>query len=92
MRNKGGDGRGVQTMSTLEEIQDLIHKKYGIEPSALDSKASLRGHGIDSLTLVEFLFAVEDHYAISVPEKYSEVDTLADLAVAVDEIRASQTA
>ena len=79
-------------MSSLEEIQDLIRKKYGIEPSALDPNASLRGHGIDSLTLVEFVFAVEDHYGISVPEKYTDVDTLAALASAVDEIRASQTA
>lgn len=79
-------------MSSLEEIQDLIHKKYGLEPSALDPRASLREHGIDSLTLVEFLFTVEDHYGISVPEKYSGVDTLAALAEAVDEIRASQTA
>ncbi len=79
-------------MSSLEEIQDLIQKKYGVEPSALDPHASMREHGIDSLTLVEFLFAVEDHYGISVPEKYSDVDTLADLAAAVDEIRASQVA
>ena len=79
-------------MSSLEEIQELIQKKYGIEPSVLDPNASMRGHGIDSLTLVEFLFAVEDHYGISVPEKCSQVDTLAALAAAVDEIRSSQTA
>ena len=79
-------------MSSLEEIQALIHDKYGVEPSALDPQASLRGHGIDSLTLVEFLFAVEDHYGISIPEKYSDVDTLAGLAAAVDEIRTSTTA
>lgn len=79
-------------MSSLEEIQDLIHKKYGVEPSTLDPHASMRAHGIDSLTLVEFLFTVEDHYGISVPDKYSDVDTLAALAEAVDEIRASQAA
>ncbi len=79
-------------MSSLAEIQDLVHKKYGLDPSALDAHTSLRGHGIDSLTLVEFLFAVEDHYGISVPEKYSDVDTLAALAAAVDEIRAAQPA
>lgn len=78
-------------MSSLQEIQELIHKKYGVDPQALDANASLRGHGIDSLTLVEFLFAVEDHYHISIPEKYSEVDTLAALALAVDEILAAQT-
>ena len=77
-------------MSSLEEIQALIQKKYGIDPALLDANASLRGHGIDSLTLVEMLFSVEDHYGISVPEKYSDVDTLAGLAAAVDEIRAAQ--
>jgi acyl carrier protein len=83
---------GVQPMSSLEEIQELLHTKYGIDRTALDPHASLRGHGIDSLALVEFLFAVEDHYGILVPEEHSNVDTLAALAVVVDEIRASQTA
>jgi acyl carrier protein len=79
-------------MSSLVEIQDLIQKKFGVEPSALDPQASLRGHGIDSLTLVEVLFAVEDHFHISMPEKYSDVDTLVALAAAVDEVRASTPA
>ena len=74
-------------MSSLAEIQDLIRSKFGVEPAVLDPQASLRGHGIDSLTLVEFLFAVEDHFHISMPEKYSDVDTLVALAAAVDEVR-----
>jgi acyl carrier protein len=78
-------------MSSLADIQELIHKKYGLDPATLDPHASLREAGVDSLTLVEFLFAVEDHYGISVPEKYSDIDTVAALAAAVDEIRAAQT-
>lgn len=78
-------------MSTLAEIQELIQHKFDVLPSALDPNESLRGHGIDSLTLVEFLFAVEDHFKISMPEKYSDVDTLVALAAAVDEVRASAT-
>jgi len=77
-------------MSTLSEIQELIHRKYDLDPAKLDANASLRGHGVDSLTLVEFLFTVEDHYGISVPDKYSDIDTLATLAAAVDEIRAEK--
>jgi acyl carrier protein len=78
-------------MSTLAEIQELIHTKYGLDPAKLDPNASLRESGVDSLTLVEVLFAIEDHYGISVPEKYSDIDTVAALAAAVDEIRAAQT-
>lgn len=78
-------------MSSLEELQQLIHKKYGIEPSALDPNASMREHGIDSLALVEFLFEVEDKFKVSL-EAHPEIDTLAALARTIDELRAAQTA
>lgn len=78
-------------MSSLEELQQLIHKKYGIEPSALDPNASMKDHGIDSLALVEFLFEVEDKFKVSL-ESYPDIDTLAALAKAIDELRAAQAA
>ena len=55
-------------MSSLAEIQELIHTKYGIDPATLDPNASMRGAGIDSLALVEFLFEVEDRYGIRVDD------------------------
>jgi acyl carrier protein len=79
-------------MSSLKELQDLIHEKYGIEPAALSPDDSMREKGIDSLALVEFLFAVEDKMAITLPDKESNVDTLAELATLVDKVRASQAA
>ena len=85
-------GNGNHTMSSLKELQDLIQEKYGLDPATLDPNASMRGSGIDSLALVEFLFEVEDRYAISVPDEYSNIDTLAELAAVVDKVRASQTA
>jgi acyl carrier protein len=78
-------------MSSLKDLQDLIHEKYGIEPSALDPNASMREKGLDSLALVEFLFAVEDHFHINMPDVDSNVDTLAELALVVDRIRAAKT-
>ena len=78
-------------MSSLKELQDLIQEKYGLDPATLDPNASMRNSGIDSLALVEFLFAVEDKYGISVPDEHSGIDTLAELAVVVDKVRAAQT-
>lgn len=78
-------------MSSLEELQTLIHQKYGIEPSSLDPASSMREHGIDSLALVEFLFDVEDHFKVSL-DGHNEIDTLAGLAKLIDELRAAQTA
>jgi acyl carrier protein len=77
-------------MSALEEIRSLVHQKYGVDPATLDPQASLRGAGIDSLTLVEILFAIEDHFGVSIPERYNTIDTLAELAAAVEELSAEK--
>ena len=78
-------------MSSLSELQTLIHEKYGIDPATLDPHASMREKaGFDSLALVEFVFAIEDHFGINLPDQESNVDTLAELAAVVDKVRAEQ--
>ncbi|CAN7156539.1 phosphopantetheine-binding protein [Variovorax sp. LjRoot290] len=78
-------------MSSLKVLQDLIHEKYGIEAAALDPHASMRDKGFDSLTLVEFVFAIEDHFSISITDDdANSVDTLAGLAAMVDKVRMAQ--
>lgn len=77
-------------MSSLTALQDLVQSKFGIDPATLDPHASMREKGFDSLALVEFLFAVEDQYGISIPDEYSSIDTLAQLAEAVDKLVAAK--
>jgi len=79
-------------MSSLNELQDLIHEKFGIEAAELDPHASLREKGVDSLALIEFLFSIEDRFGITMPDEESNVDTLAELAAVVDKARATQAA
>ena len=77
-------------MSSLKELQELIQEKYGTEMAALDPHDSMREKGLDSLALVEFVFAIEDHFSITIPDNDPDVDTLAKLAALVDSIKASQ--
>jgi acyl carrier protein len=79
-------------MSSLNELRELIREKYGIESADLDVNASMREKGFDSLALVEFLFAIEDRFKISMSDEDSNIDTLAELAAAVDKVRAKQAA
>jgi acyl carrier protein len=81
-----------KSMSSLKELQDLIQEKYDIDPATLDANASMREHGIDSLTLVEFIFTIEDHFGIRFPDSRTDIDTLAALAEVIDEIRAAKPA
>lgn len=71
-------------MSSLPELQKLIHEKYGIDPATLDPNQSMRDKGLDSLALVEFLFAVEDHFKIDMSNANQTTDTLGGLAALVD--------
>lgn len=77
-------------MSSLKELQDLIQDKYGIAAADLDPNASMRDKGFDSLALAEFLFEIEDRLHITLPDPDPEMDTLAQLATLVDQVRAAQ--
>ena len=79
-------------MSSLKDLQDLIKEKFDIDPSTLDPHESMREKGFDSLALVEFLFAIEDKYSISLSDEDSNIDTLAELAAVVDKVRAQKQA
>ena len=79
-------------MTSLTELQNLIHEKFDVDPAELGPDASLREKGFDSLALVEFLFAIEDHFKISMRDEDSNIDTLGQLAAAVDAVRAKQAA
>ncbi|WP_076997545.1 acyl carrier protein [Variovorax sp. KK3] len=79
-------------MSSLQELQNLIQEKYGLDAAALDPHASMRDKGLDSLALVEFVFAIEDHFKINMPDQDTNIDTLAELAAVVDKLLAERAA
>jgi acyl carrier protein len=90
--SKAGSPTETAPMSSLKQLQDLVHEKFGIEESALDPNASMREKGFDSLALVEFLFAIEDQFGISMSDQDSDIDTLAQLSTVVDKLVAAKTA
>ncbi len=79
-------------MSSLKELQDLIQEKYGLEAASLDPDVSMREKGFDSLSIAEFVFAIEDHFHIVLPDDNPNIDTLGELAALVDKVLAAKTA
>ena len=79
-------------MDTLEELKQLIHEKFDIETSTLKPDVPLTDYGLDSLSLAELLFTVEEHFDIDFPDNRKDINTMRGLAGLIDELRAPQAA
>ncbi len=73
-------------MTPYAFLADVLSEKYEVDPDAISPEATLTELGLDSLTIVELLFDVEDEFGIEVPEERATFETLAEAAALVDEL------
>jgi acyl carrier protein len=80
-------------MDTIEQLKRLIHQEYDIEPSTIDADQPFASYNVDSLTLAELLFAIEDNFHVVVPdEALATVTNLRELASMLDALLAAKAA
>ncbi len=80
-------------MTTLDSLKDLAAKQFGGDPASIDTNAGIDTLGLDSLGFLEFLFELEDHFSIAIPQdRVTGVRTLAELATVIDELLAAKAA
>lgn len=74
-------------MNTVEELKKLIHREYDIPTESIDPDAAFAAYNVDSLTLAEMIFAIEDQFHVVVPDSASTtVTTLTGMAALLDEL------
>lgn len=59
-------------MSIQDKVIEIIAEQAVLEPSDVSLDSTLEGLGIDSLGLVESIFAIEEAFDISVPFNANE--------------------
>jgi acyl carrier protein len=79
-------------MKTIDQLKQLIHDKFEIDMPVLQPDLPLSEYGLDSLSLAEFMFTVEDEFDIRFPDRPENINTLAGLAALIDELRSARTA
>lgn len=86
-------------MSHAEEIIEIVAKQAKAEPSALTRDTKLADLNLQSIDIVELIFAVEDKFDIEVPYSPSEMDaagvsfeTVGSLVDAVEKLIGEQKA
>ena len=81
-------------MTTLHSMQGILKANFDLAPEVLQREAVLEDLEIDSLSMIEVLFAVEDEFKIVVPHEPAawrgQTRTLGDLVDYVDKLIAAQ--
>ena len=79
-------------MTTLHTVRQLLASELSLDPATLDPARPLDELGIDSLTLIECMFKLEDKFGISVANGETKVNTLQDIADMIDGLVAEKGA
>lgn len=79
-------------MSSLTTIQRMMVEQFDLKLEDLTPDATLESLGLDSLSVIEFMFNLEDELKIKLPDERVELKTLQDVTNLVDRIVAEQSA
>lgn len=80
-------------MNTLTAITELAAKQFGRDVGSIDADAGVDQLGIDSLGFLEFMFELEDHFGIAIPQDdVAAVRTLRELTAVIDTLIAAKPA
>ncbi|HEY1392594.1 MAG TPA: acyl carrier protein [Methylibium sp.] len=69
---------------TIEQLKQLIHEQFDIAVDSIDADAPFASYNLDSLTVAELVFAIEDQFHVDFPNDLSQIQTLRDLAGVLD--------
>lgn len=80
--------------TTLESLRKIIARDFEVDPQLLRGDAQLQDFAIDSLGVIEIMFAVEEEFSITVPpeppDTRTSINTLDDLVHYVDHLVSEQ--
>ncbi len=78
-------------MSTLETVQRMIAEQFDLKREALVPEATLESLGLDSLSVIEFMFNIEDEFKVKLSDiPLESIKTLQDVINIIDKQVAEQ--
>jgi acyl carrier protein len=80
--------------TTLESLRKIIARDFEVDPQLMQGDAQLQDFAIDSLGVIEIMFAVEEEFGITVPPAPPgsgiALNTLDDLVRYIDHLVSEQ--
>jgi acyl carrier protein len=82
----------MEMNATLSRVQSLVSSELDVPVERLDPGRPLDELGVDSLSVIEVMFRLEEVFHIRFPEERQPISTLADIADLVDRLVARKSA
>lgn len=71
-------------MNSLALIREFLDERLGVASEKIVSDALLVDLGVDSLMMLELMFAFEDRFGIKVPNELENPNSVGDMVAAMD--------
>lgn len=91
------DKRGAKSMTVKEQVVEIIAEQAMLDVSDVTMESTPEDLGIDSLGLVEAIFAIEERFDISVPfnandpsESDFDISSVAKIVEGIEKLIAEQ--
>jgi acyl carrier protein len=76
-------------MESIALIREFLDERLAVAPEKVVPDAPLADLGVDSLMMLELMFAFEDHFGIKVPSDLENPKSVGELASAMDGVIAA---
>ncbi len=73
-----------------EQIKAMIAERFGVPVESMTPDATMESLNIDSLSMIEFMFEVEDKLKINLSESREPLKTLADVFAEIEKAVAAK--
>lgn len=80
-------------MTTLQVLQDILVREYHVAADLATPEATLTTLGLDSLSVIELMFKIEDAFGLTIPDETpTNLVTVGDVVGFIDSLKANRTA
>ena len=79
--------------ASFDILKDLLINQFGVDAQIIEPGVAVADMGLDSLTLMEFIFAAEDAFSLRIPEDQLNPQqanlTLGAICQVIDDMRSA---
>jgi acyl carrier protein len=79
-------------MDTLELLREFVKRRVANPPEEITLESRLEDIGVDSLTLLDLMFDMEDKFGVRMPDDLPRPETVAQLIEIFEKLKPAKNA